>query len=149
MPFAALAFAQIDAAGNVNVSRFGSANPGAGGFIDIAHNAKRLVFAGTLTTAGLDIDCSDGRLRIRREGKVRKLIDQADDITYRLRDGVSERGQQALVITERAVFDVTAEGLKLTEIAPGVDIRRDVLDLVGFAVPVSEQLSTWDASLLR
>ncbi|MQA78451.1 MAG: propionate CoA-transferase [Streptosporangiales bacterium] len=148
-PFAALAFAQFDASGNVNVSRFGTANPGAGGFIDIAHNAKRLVFAGTLTTGGLQVDCSDGRLHIRREGKVSKFVEQADDITYRLGPGVRDRGQRALVITERAVFDVTAQGLRLVEIAPGVDMQRDVLDLIGFEVSVSDHLSTWDASLLR
>jgi propionate CoA-transferase len=148
-PFAALAFAQIDAAGNVNVSRFGSANPGAGGFIDIAHNATRLVFAGTLTTGGLDVDVSDGKLHIRREGKVHKLVNRADHITYRIAEGVRERGQQALVITERAVFEVTGDGLTLTEIAPGVDVQRHVLDVVGFDVAVSDHLSTWDASLLR
>ncbi len=148
-PFAALAFAQIDAAGNVNVSRFGSANPGAGGFIDIAHNAQRLVFAGTLTTGGLQIDCSDGKLRIVQEGKVSKLVEQADDITYRIRTGVRDRGQQAMVITERAVFEVTTDGLRLTEVAPGVDVQRDVLDVVGFEVSVSDDLSTWNADLLR
>lgn len=148
-PFAALAFAQLDAAGNVNVSRFGNANPGAGGFIDIAHNAQRLVFAGTLTTGGLDVDISGGVLHIRREGKVCKLVDKVDHITYRVADGIRDRDQQALVVTERAVFDLTSAGLRLTEVAPGIDIRRDVLDLLGFPVPVSDQLSTWDASLLR
>ena len=148
-PFAALAFAQLDGAGSVNVSRFGAANPGAGGFIDIAHNAKRLVFAGTLTTGGLDIDTSDGTLRIRREGKVSKFVDQVDHITYRVADGVRDRSQQALVVTERAVFDLTAEGLRLIEIAPGVDIQRDVLSHIGFPVTVSDRLVTWDASLLR
>ncbi|WP_314175682.1 CoA-transferase [Streptomyces winkii] len=148
-PFAALAFAQLDASGNVNVSRFGNANPGAGGFIDIAHNARRLVFAGTLTTGGLDVDMSGGVLHIRREGKVSKLVGQVDHITYRVADGVRDRGQQALVVTERAVFDLTPAGLRLIEAAPGIDIRRDVLDLIGFDVSVSDQLSTWDASLLR
>jgi propionate CoA-transferase len=146
--FAALAFAQLDAAGNVNVSRFGTANPGAGGFIDIAHNAKRLVFAGTLTTGALDVDHSGGRLRIRREGNVCKLVRQADEITYRIREGVRDRGQEALVITERAVFQFTPDGLLLTEVAPGIDIRRDVLDRIEFDVSVSDRVSTWDASLL-
>lgn len=147
-PFAALAFAQLDAAGNVNVSRFANANPGAGGFIDIAHNAKRLVFAGTLTTGGLDVEQSAGRLRIRREGKISKLVRQADDITYQLGKGVRDRGQEALVITERAVFQVTPDGLLLTEIAPGIDVRHDVLDHIEFDVAVSEHVSTWDALLV-
>ncbi|QPP05217.1 propionate CoA-transferase [Streptomyces bathyalis] len=147
--FAALAFAQLDAAGNVNVSRFGNANPGAGGFIDIAHNARRLVFAGTLTTGGLDIDTSGGVLHIRQEGKVSKLVDQVDHITYRIADGIRDRGQEALVVTERAAFELTPAGLRLTEVAPGIDVRRDVLDLIGFDVSVSDRLTTWDASLLR
>jgi len=148
-PFAALAFAQIDAAGNVNVSRFGAANPGAGGFTDIAHNARRLVFAGTLTTGGLDVDTVGGILNIRREGKVPKFVDEVEQITYRIADGVRDRDQRARVITERAVFDVTAAGLVLIEVAPGVDVRRDVLDRIGFKVRVAEQLTTMDAALLR
>jgi propionate CoA-transferase len=148
-PVAALAFAQIDAAGNVNVSRFGAANPGSGGFTDIAHNASRLVFAGTLTTGGLDVDTSDGALNIRQEGKVSKFVDKVDHITYCITDGVRDRGQQARIITERAVFDVTADGFVLIEVAPGIDVRRDVLDRIGFEVRVSEQLITMDAALLR
>jgi propionate CoA-transferase len=148
-PFTALAFAQIDEAGNVNVSRFGAANPGAGGFIDIAHNAKRLVFAGTLTTGGLDVDGDGGTLNIRREGKMNKLVTNVDHITYRITDGVRDRGQQARIITERAVFDVTADGLLLVEVAPGIDVRRDVLNHVGFDVRVADHLTTMDAALLR
>jgi propionate CoA-transferase len=148
-PFTALAFAQIDAAGNVNVSRFGAANPGAGGFTDIAHNAKRLVFAGTLTTGGLEVDADGGTLNIRREGKVSKLVKNVDHVTYCITDGVRHRGQQARVITERAVFDVTTDGLVLVEVAPGIDLRRDVLDHVGFDVRVANRLTTMDAALLR
>ena len=148
-PFTALAFAQIDAAGHVNVSRFGAANPGAGGFIDIAHNAKRLVFAGTLTTGGLEVDGEGGTLTILREGKVSKLVPEVDHITYGITEGVRDRGQQARIITERAVFDVEPDGLLLIEVAPGIDVQRDVLDHVGFDVRVSDQLATMDAALLR
>lgn len=148
-PFTALAFAQIDEAGNVNVSRFGAANPGAGGFTDIAHNAKRLIFAGTLTTGGLDVDGEGGTLNIRREGKVSKFVKNVDQITYRIADGVRDRGQQARIITERAVFDIAADGLVLVEVAPGIDVERDVLRHIGFQVRVSNQLSTMDAALLR
>ncbi len=129
----ALSFAQIDAEGVVNVSKFGKANPGAGGFIDIAHNASRLVFTGTFTTAGLKIGVEGGRLRILSEGKVKKLVRCAEDITYLVRQGVRERGQQALLITERAVFRICADGFELIEIAPGVDLQRDVLDQMEFA----------------
>lgn len=131
--FAALSFAQFDARGIVNVSKFGAANPGAGGFIDIAHNTPRLVFAGTFTTAGLDAGFGPGGLSVRNEGKVRKFVTEADSITYDVLGGVRHRGQSARIITERAVFDVEAEGLALVEVAPGIDIRRDVLEQMDFA----------------
>jgi propionate CoA-transferase len=127
-PFAALAFAQFDGDGNVNVSRFGIANPGAGGFIDIAYNATDLVFTGTFTTGGLEVAFEDGRLKIVREGKVRKFVPRAEHITYPVRANVANRGQRALIVTERAVFEVTPEGLLLTEVAPGIDVRTQVLD---------------------
>lgn len=131
--FAALSFAQFDAQGVVNVSRFGNANPGAGGFIDIAHNARRLVFAGTFTTAGLAADYGAHGLSVRQEGKVRKFVRQADSITYNVAQGVRERGQSARIITERAVFDVTGDGLVLSEVAPGVDVRADIIEQMEFA----------------
>jgi propionate CoA-transferase len=146
--FAALAFGQIDAAGNVNVSRFGSANPGAGGFTDIASNAQRLVFVGTLTAGGLKISCEGGKLRILQEGRTRKLVPQVDHITYRIGEGV-RRGQVARVITERAVFDVTPDGLVLIEVAPGIDLQRDVLDQIRFPVRLADRIATMDASLFR
>lgn len=131
--FAALAFAQFDSQGNVNVSKFGSFNPGAGGFIDIAHNARELLFAGTFTTAGLQIDTDENGLNIHKEGKVRKFVNTAEQITYPVRNGVVNRGQRAKIITERAVFEVTAEGLVLTEVAKGVDVRRHILEQMEFA----------------
>ncbi|MEV0829590.1 CoA-transferase [Nonomuraea rubra] len=147
-PFAALAFAQLDALGRVNVSRFGAANPGAGGFVDIAHGAARLVFAGTMTTGGLRADCTGGRLRILEEGRVAKFVPRVDHVTYRLREGVAA-GQSALVVTERAVFDVTADGLVLAEVAPGVDVERDVLAHVGFPVRRARDVTLMDAALFR
>jgi propionate CoA-transferase len=146
--FAALAFAQLDAAGNVNVTRFGSTIAGGGGFTDIAHNASRLIFAGTLTADGLIVECEHGRLTVVREGRVRKLVPETDCVTYRAGDGV-RRGQRARVVTERAVFDLTSDGLVLIEIAPGVDLRRDVLGQVDFPVRVADELTTMDAELFR
>lgn len=145
--FAALAFAQFDSAGIVNVSRFGAANPGAGGFIDIAENASRLVFTGTFTTGGLSVAFSDGKLSIVKEGKVRKFVNGVDHITYSVAGGV-KRGQSAKVITERAVFEVVPEGLILTEVAPGIDVRRDVLGQMEFAPwKVVDDLKLMDARL--
>lgn len=145
--FAALAFAEYDGQGSVNVSKFGKANPGAGGFTDIAANARRLVFTGTFTTGGLDIDYSGGTTRILNEGKVRKFVARTQSVTYGVSGGV-ERGQTALLITERAVFEVHPEGLVLTEIAPGIDLQRDVLDLMDFApARIAHPLKSMDASL--
>jgi propionate CoA-transferase len=146
--FAALAFAQVDVAGDVNVSRFGSANPGAGGFTDIAANASRLVFAGTLTTGGLSVACGDGRLTILREGDVRKFVPAVDHVTYRVGEGV-RRGQRARIVTERAVIDMTPDGLVVVETAPGIDVRRDLVERIGFPVRFARDVATMDAALFR
>jgi propionate CoA-transferase len=146
--FAALAFAQFDSAGNVNVSKFGNSNPGAGGFIDIAHNARQLLFAGTFTTAALQIEADQAGLHIRSEGKVRKFVDKAEQITYPVREGIIHRGQRASIITERAVFDVTAQGLVLTELARGVDLKRDVIEQMEFPpAHIAEPLKPMDDAL--
>lgn len=144
--FTALSFAEYDSAGIVNVSKFGKANPGAGGFIDIAQNAERLVFAGTFTTGGLRADVIDGKLVIEREGKVKKFVEQATSITYRVQDGVRDRGQEALIVTERAVFRCVADGLELIEIAPGIDLQTQVLDLMDFRpIRIANPLPEMDA----
>lgn len=127
---AALAFAQFDAEGNVNVSKFANFNPGAGGFIDIATNTRRLVFTGTFTTGGLQVDVVDKKLQITREGKSRKFVRSAEQITYPVIKGIKERGQSAIIITERAVFQVEQDGLVLIEVAPGIDAQKDVLSLM-------------------
>jgi propionate CoA-transferase len=145
----ALAFAEFDAAGTVNVSKFGAANPGAGGFIDIAHNAEKLIFTGTFTTGGLKISSDGKQLRIDTEGKNRKFVEHAAHITYRVADGVCKRKQKAILITERAVFNVNADGLELIEIAPGIELQRDVLDLMGFTPRVSPNLQLMDEALFR
>ncbi|WP_439410046.1 CoA-transferase [Bradyrhizobium sp. DASA03076] len=145
--FAALAFAQFDRSGFVNVSKFGVANPGSGGFVNIAESASRLVFTGTFTTSGLEVAFSDGKLRIAKEGKVRKFVNKADHITYSVAGGI-KGGQTACVITERAVFEVVQDGLILTEVAPGIDVRRDVLDQMEFAPwKIADDLELMDSSL--
>jgi len=145
--FAALAFAEYDQTGRVNVSKFGKANPGAGGFTDIATNAQRLVFTGTFTTGGLDIAYVGGRMHVVREGKVRKFVTNAQSVTYSVAEGV-QKGQSVLIVTERAVFEVEQEGLVLVEIAPGVDLERDVLALMDFPpARILDPLPLMDAAL--
>ena len=146
--FAALAFAEFDSAGNVNVSRFGSSHPGAGGFIDIAHNARKLAFAGTFTTGGLKASIGDGTLKIVQEGVVHKLVRQATQITYPVIEGVAKRGQEAILITERAVFRVERDGLVLIEIAEGIDVKKDILGVMDFApIRIVSPLATMERAL--
>jgi propionate CoA-transferase len=127
---AALAFAELDAGGNVNVSKLPALIPGCGGFINIARAAKRLVFCGTFTAGGLAVEAEGGRLRILREGTTRKFVERVAQVTFPL--GRLLGGREARVVTERAVFQFTGEGLLLEELAPGVDLERDVLRLMEF-----------------
>jgi propionate CoA-transferase len=140
----ALSFAEFDAECNVNVSKFGSANPGAGGFIDIAQNAQKLIFTGTFTTGGLSIPIENGELRIEQEGKNKKFVEKAAHIRYAVRNGTIVRGQSAMLITERAVFTVSPDGLELIEIAPGIHLQRDILDQMSFTPKISPLLKVMD-----
>ncbi len=118
-----LSFAEIDAAGNVNVSRFADTIVGVGGFINISQNARKVVFSGTFTAGGLKVECRDGRLSVLEEGRHSKFVEAVRQICY---NGAFARaeGREALFVTERAVFEVGEQGLELIEIAPGVDLER-------------------------
>jgi len=143
-----LSFLQIDQSGAVNVSRL-TARPhvtaGAGGFVDITARAGRIVFAG-LFNVGAKLDVGDGELRIEREGKVSKFVDAVDQVSFSGRRAV-ERGQQVTYITERCVLRLTADGLRLTEVAPGVDARRDVIEQIPFPITVADDLQTMPRAL--
>ncbi len=132
LDFAALGAAEIDQQGNVNVSQFGSVLAGVGGFVNISQNARRVVFCGTMTSRGLDIQLQDGQLRILKEGTTRKFVRQVHHVSF---SGslASASGRDILYVTERAVFRLTGEGLELIEIAPGIDLETDVLAMMDFS----------------
>jgi propionate CoA-transferase len=145
-----LSFMQIDAFGNVNVSRL-AAKPhvtaGAGGFVDITARAKRIVFSGYFT-AGAKLGVEDGRLHILAEGKVRKVVPEVEHVSFSGRRAV-EQGQDVTYVTERCVMRLAPEGLVVTELAPGADLERDVLAQAAVPLAVSPDLRPMDASLFR
>ena len=149
LDLAFLSFAEVDRGCNVNVSRFGNRIVGPGGFINISQNARTMIFSGTFTAGGLDIAWPDGRTQIRKEGAEKKFVDAVEQITY---SGAlaAKNGQRALYVTERAVFTRNAAGrLELIEIAPGVDVARDIVAQMKFKPDVSTSLKEMDARIFR
>jgi len=131
-----LGMGEMDAEGNVNVSKMGGRLVGPGGFIDITQTARKVVFCGAFEAKGLDVDvASDGALRIVRAGELKKLVKKVEHITFSGAQA-KDNGQQVIYVTERAVFRLDDDGVALIEVAKGIDINRDVLDRMGFSPTV-------------
>jgi propionate CoA-transferase len=148
LDLAFLSFAQVDTVGDVNVSRFNDRIIGVGGFINISQCAKKVIFSGTFTAGSLVIDWPEGKSVIHKEGKFNKFLNEVEQISY---SGpfAEERGQEALYITERAVFKRGHHGLELIEIAPGIDLDHDILGHMDFRPQISPDLKLMDARLFK
>ena len=146
LDIAFLGLAQADKQGNLNVSKFGPRLAGAGGFINISQNAKKVVFVGTFTAGNLEIAVDAGKLSILEDGKAVKFVEEVEHRTFS-GPQAAKWGKTVLYITERCVFKLTADGLELTEIAPGIDLRKDILDKMQFKPIINREPKLMDARI--
>ena len=138
-----LGLAQADAAGNINVSRFGDRMAGCGGFIDITQSTDVITFVGAMTAGALDVKVGGGKLTIVNEGTSKKFVRAVDQITFN--GGYAcKRGQKVKYVTERCVFELRERGLTLVEIAPGIELEKDVLAQMEFRPQIAENLVQMD-----
>lgn len=140
-----LGFAECDGSGSVNASRFGGRISGCGGFINISQNSKKVVFVSNFASGGLKVAVEDGRLRIVSEGRHLKFVPAVSQVTFNGRLA-AEQEQEVIYVTERCVFRLGQQGLELTEVAPGIDVDRDVLGLLPFR-PVARDVVQMDQAL--
>ena len=143
-----LGLAQCDEKGNINVSKFGPKIAGCGGFINITQNSKKVVYCGTFTAGGLKVEIKHGELNIIQEGRSNKFIKAVEQITFSGEYAV-DVAQPVLYITERAVFKLTSEGVVLVEIAPGIDLEKDILNHMDFKPIISKELKLMDEKIFK
>ncbi|MEQ8187274.1 MAG: acyl CoA:acetate/3-ketoacid CoA transferase [Candidatus Eremiobacterota bacterium] len=148
LDIAFLGAAEIDPKGNVNVSRFGPKLAGCGGFINITQNAKRVVYCTTFTVDGLKVEAKDGQLKILQEGKVKKFVNKVQQITFSA-EYACQKGTPVTYITERCTFKLEDDGLHLVEVAPGIDIEKDILAHMEFKPVIPEQVLKMNPSIFN
>jgi len=134
-----LGFAQIDKDGNINVSKLGDRIPGVGGFLDVAPHAKKRVHCGSFTAGKSEVEIRDGKVEVVKDGKIKKFVDRVNQVTVSGEHAL-ELGQPVSIITERGVFEWTGDGFVLKEIAPGIDLERQILDKMEFEPIISDDL---------
>jgi propionate CoA-transferase len=147
LDMAFLGFAQVDKVGNINSTRFNNFITGSGGAVDITSAAKKIVFCGTFAVKGEQQITAEG-VKVISPGKAKKFVNQVEQITFSGKSA-NERRQSIFYITERAVFTLTIDGVMLLEIAPGLDLQRDVLDMMEFRPIISTELKTIDGAIYR
>ncbi len=143
-----LGLAEADKFGNLNVSKFGGKVVGPGGFVNISQNSKKVVYCGTFTAGGLKVEVGSGKVKILQEGKNKKFREHVEQITFSGQYAV-ETGQEVLYVTERAVFKLTQNGLTLIEIAPGIDLEKDVIAQMEFRPIIAEDLKIMDERIFH
>ena len=146
LDLAFLSFVEVDREGSVNITRFGDKLVGVGGFINISQNAKHVIFSGTFTAGGLELACVDGGLKIIKEGQHKKFVERIECVSYSAPFAVKE-GRTAIFITERAVLKVVGGALELIEIAPGIDLEKDVIRHMAFRPSIAADFKLMDKRL--
>ncbi|MDD7284398.1 MAG: acyl CoA:acetate/3-ketoacid CoA transferase [Candidatus Fimisoma sp.] len=148
LDLAFLGLAETAPNGDLNVSKFGTRLAGAGGFIDITQNAKKVCYCGTFTAKGLEVECRDGKLDIVKEGSKKKFVKEVEHITF---SGyyANKVKQPVLYITERAVFELREDGVTLIEIAPGIDLKTQVIDQMEFTPKLADEIRLMDERIFR
>jgi propionate CoA-transferase len=139
---------QADQYGNVNTTKFGSRAPGPGGFIDISQSARKAVFVGAFTAGKLEVKVEDGQLKIIQEGNIRKFVKQVEQISFSGTEATRNK-QDVWYVTERAVFHLEEGKMVLMEIAPGIDLEKQILALMDFKPIVSPNLRVMDQSIFK
>lgn len=137
---------ELDSEGNVNATKMGKLCTGSGGFIDITQNAKKVVFCATFSTGGTKVILENNEVKVEEEGTIKKMVSKVSQISFNGRNA-REKGQEVYFVTERAVFKLVEEGVKLLEIAPGIDLKKDVLDMMEFKPIIEEDLKVMDTKL--
>jgi propionate CoA-transferase len=145
---AIVGLAEADSKGNVNVSKFGTRVTGPGGFINITQSTKKIIFMGTFTAVNLEEKIENGKLIINKDGEKPKFVNKVQQITFSAKQAI-KNNQEVLYVTERCVFKLTKDGIMLTEIAPGVDLEKDILSHMEFKPLISDKLKLMDERIFR